>query len=45
MFMMANQIDDKPSLPDDYIECEYLESSPVNGYGRCIINTKNNLPR
>ena len=39
--MMANQmVDDKPSLPKEYVELEYIESPSVNGYGRCIIKTQ-----
>lgn len=37
--MMANQIDDKPSLPKEYVQLEYLENLPNPTYGRCIIDT------
>lgn len=37
--MMANQIDDKPSLPKEYMQLEYLESLPNPTYGRCVIDT------
>jgi hypothetical protein len=42
--MMANQIDDKPSLPDGFIECEYLESTlNSSGYGQNYIYANLNV--
>ena len=36
---MANQIDDKPSLPKEYTQLKYLESLPNPNIGMCVIDT------